>query len=206
MLRRVLGLVALAGCTTPTPAPTQSTAVPTVSLPLPASSTSTAPSAAPSTSGSAPADTSAGFALPADLEITLERSACYGVCPAYVVTLRADGTVEYRGDKYVRVHGSKVDRVKPNEVRALLIKMDRAGFDGLTVPDPCDKGISTDHATHRLTLVRNGKRRTIVHYTGNLCAPPALGELADEIDRVAGTDRWTRCGKGSGVDAFCDKP
>jgi hypothetical protein len=141
---------------------------------------------------------------PSNLEITLERTVCYGLCPAYKVTLRGDGTVLYEGDKYVKVHGKATDNVPPADVAALAKEFADAGFDKLTVPDPCSKGIATDNPTNRLTVVRGGNRRTVVHYLGNQCAPPELSVLADAVDKTAHTDRWIRC--GSGPRAYCSKP
>src|SRR5712691_7505714 len=35
--------------------------------------------------------------------ITLERTMCYGTCPAYTLRITGDGSVEYEGMRYVRV-------------------------------------------------------------------------------------------------------
>ena len=37
------------------------------------------------------------------ITITLERTICFGFCPAYKVTLREDGTVTYEGTQHVKV-------------------------------------------------------------------------------------------------------
>jgi hypothetical protein len=142
--------------------------------------------------------------MTSNLEISLERTVCYGVCPAYKVTLRGDGTVLYDGDKFVKVHGKVTDHVAPADVEALAQAFADAGFDKLNVPDPCSKGIATDNPTNRLTVVRGGKRRTVEHYLGNQCAPPELSKLADAVDKTAHTDRWIRC--GTGPRAYCNKP
>ncbi|MBC2663655.1 energy transducer TonB [Novosphingobium flavum] len=44
-----------------------------------------------------PPDTSVPFptAAPEDVEITLERTACFGTCPDYQVTIRGDGKVRF---------------------------------------------------------------------------------------------------------------
>src|SRR3982751_4511189 len=39
-------------------------------------------------------------------EVTLERTACFGSCPIYKVTLRSDGTVIYEGKRFVEMIGT----------------------------------------------------------------------------------------------------
>lgn len=137
------------------------------------------------------------------LSISLERTVCYGVCPSYVVTLQGDGTVLYEGRQFVKTKGKKTDKVSPSDVAALLAKLDRAGFDKLHVDDKCTM-ISTDHPTVTITVVRDGHKHVVEHYTGNSCAPKVLTSLEDAIDAVAGTDRWVPCGVGSAK--YCHGP
>ena len=42
----------------------------------------------------------------ASLVITLERTACFGTCPIYKLTVYGDGRVEYEGERFVTVTGS----------------------------------------------------------------------------------------------------
>lgn len=140
---------------------------------------------------------------PTGLSISLERTVCYGACPAYVVTLQGDGTVLYEGKQYVKIKGKQADKVDPAIVTVLLDKLDRAGFDKLHVDDKCPM-IATDHPTSTITLVRGGKKHVVEHYTGNTCAPKVLYDLADAIDAAAGTDRWVPCGVGGA--RYCHKP
>ncbi len=55
--------------------------------------------------------------------------------------------------------------------------------------------MATDHATVTLTLVGKGRKRTLVDYLGNGCIPASLRTLAEEVDRIARTDAWTKCEK-----------
>ena len=45
--------------------------------------------------------------------ITLERTVCYGTCPAYTLRITGDGSVEYEGMRYVRVIGKATARISP---------------------------------------------------------------------------------------------
>src|SRR4051812_34085343 len=39
-------------------------------------------------------------------EVTLDRTACFGTCPIYKVTLRSDGTILYEGQRFVEKMGA----------------------------------------------------------------------------------------------------
>ena len=41
-----------------------------------------------------------------EVVITLERTACFGVCPVYKLTVYGDGRVVYEGKRFVRVEGT----------------------------------------------------------------------------------------------------
>ena len=44
-----------------------------------------------------------------EVVITLERTACFGVCPVYKLTIYGDGRVLYDGIRFVRTEGPKND-------------------------------------------------------------------------------------------------
>src|SRR3954464_8240611 len=66
--------------------------------------------------------------IPDDAVIKLERTVCFGECPAYSVTIDAKGNVTYVGDKFVRVAGRQTDRIPPWRVAALLETVARIRF------------------------------------------------------------------------------
>ena len=141
---------------------------------------------------------------PLAFSIELQRTTCNWICPAYTVTIRADGSVLYLGDQFVRVHGKASDRISPRDARSLADVFDMASFDALVVPSACPKGIAAGQGPMRLTYTHDGKTRTIEVDMGNQCRPHVLGDLGDAVDRYADVDRWIRCGKGD--DRLCRKP
>lgn len=210
----VFGFVAACATTTP---PVTETAPPPSAPPAPmdasppvadASADVVAASATPDSGAAIATQTVDSGATDAaagpSFEITLSRSMCYGVCPAYTVSIRADGTVTYDGDKYVKVHGTVVDHVSAAAARTLANRFDAAGFDGLSVPQSCPRGMVTDNPTFVLTYVHDKTKHVVNHYAGNSCAPKVLADLEDAVDRVANTERWVRCGKGA--QGYCNKP
>jgi len=57
------------------------------------------------------------------VEITLERTECYGWCPSYQLRIHGDGRVEYHGSAFVRELGDREWRVSEEVVRELLARI-----------------------------------------------------------------------------------
>jgi hypothetical protein len=122
------------------------------------------------------------------VEITLQRTVCYGFCPAYTVTITGEGEVRYRGERFVNVVGPASATIPREEVARLLARFDEIGFDQLRDEY---RGQMTDLPTTTITLVRDGRRKALVDYGGtSVGMPRAVRDLQAEIDRVAGTARW----------------
>ncbi len=120
--------------------------------------------------------------------ITLSRSACFGFCPAYTVTITSDGQVTYVGRGFVNITGEQRANVSPEAVQALLRRFDAAHFESL---NDAYRASVTDIPTYTIVLERNGGRKTVVDYGGmSVGMPQAVRDLQNEIDRVAGTSRW----------------
>jgi hypothetical protein len=114
------------------------------------------------------------------IRITLERTACFGVCPVYSVTMREDGSVTYTGAAHVRVTGTHSWKIDAAAVRALAREMETAGFFELkneyTAP-------MTDMPTTFTTLtIGSSTKRIKDYYSG----PPVLRDLEMRIDVVSG--------------------
>jgi len=122
------------------------------------------------------------------MQITLQRTECYGYCPAYTVTIDGDGAIAYEGRSFVNIVGRQTAQIAPAEVAGLLERFDAIGFDDLNDEY---RGMMTDLPTTSITLTRNGRTKTLVDYGGTSAGmPAAVRELQAEIDRVAGTARW----------------
>ena len=124
--------------------------------------------------------------MPADTMIRLERTRCFGECPAYSVTIDAGGNVTFDGKDFVRVTGRRTARVAISTVRALLETARRIGFFDLH-----DKyrALITDLPTTFVTVTAAGRSKRIEDYVG---APRALHDFEREIDEAARTQQWIR--------------
>ncbi len=138
--------------------------------------------------------------------IVLERTLCYGNCPAYRLRLSSGGDVVFRsqnpGDE-ARVHS---DTLPADGFSFLMAMADRIGFfdlpDRIDEPDPvwCPDH-ATDHPTYIGTIFSPTGRKRVVYYTGCYSGVgehtvlESLGRLRQfyaAIDSVAGSSRWVR--------------
>jgi hypothetical protein len=133
--------------------------------------------------------------------ITLQRSLCFGGCPAYKVTLNPDGLVSYEGEAYVLYHGAASHHIDPSAVRSLAEELENAHYFALTVPQDCTQWAS-DAPTITTSLKRYGRSHEIENYHGNGCAPFVLPTLERRIDEVAETSVWVTCPP----DDYCHEP
>jgi hypothetical protein len=148
---------------------------------------------------------------PLKLKISLQRTACLGSCPDYKVTLRGNGRVIFStnispadpvsglhrrfailpGVLFPGVHG---DDVKPEIVAGLVQKFRGAHFFHLKNEY---RRKPLDGPTYILTIDTGHGKKTVVDYGGDeVGMPKAVKRLEDDVDKVAGTDRWVRGGVG----------
>jgi hypothetical protein len=129
-----------------------------------------------------------------DVTITLERTTCFGTCPAYSLTIEGDGKVTYEGKDFVRVKGvqhSKLDEAAVEKlVQAFLdvhyfdLLDDYETFKG---PDGVERTEPGDAPTFYTSLRIADRSKKIKDHLG---APKALSELEDKIDAIVGSKRW----------------
>ena len=131
--------------------------------------------------------------------ITLERTVCFGTCPAYKLTIYSDGKVEYEGEEFVKQKGKAEGRITEAELKELVREFEK--IDYFNLDDHYGSGNKkncpeswTDHPTAATSLNWNGKKKTVVHYHG--CRGSAvlnqLTALEDKVDEVAKTERWIK--------------
>lgn len=125
-------------------------------------------------------------AIPSDLFIKLERTACFGTCPVYSVTLDAKGNVTFESSNADRTVVRHTDRIPVSEVAALHATARRIGFFELR---DSYRAMITDLPTTYVTITANGQTKKIEDYFG---APRGLKQLEIQIDEAARTNRWLK--------------
>ena len=169
--------------------------------------------AACSGSSDSPADAPTVTSNPtlSGLIITLNRNGCAWGCQwGYELTIRGDGSVEYEGTGQLNVVGPATGTITQAQVRMLSDRFDEIGFADL-------EGITcrvSDIPYTNLTLIREPRLERTVEFCNLLCDQtpedpattldeveffdfcqyhfePALEDLADFIDEIPDSQRWT---------------
>ena len=149
-----------------------------------------------------PAPAPAPEAATAGVElITLQRTQCFGTCPAYRVSVARGGVVRFQsfnpGDST-----AATARIDAAGFEALVREAERIGFHslpGLIERDPEICGPwATDHPSATVTIHGSAGTKSVSDYHG--CHGKserlaALRRFEDRIDRVAGSARWVRPGR-----------
>ena len=141
------------------------------------------------------------------VSVSLERGDCYAWCPAYSLTVRGSGIVEYNGLAYVPVRGHQTTTLPPERVMSILQEVDRARFMSMD-----DRKFSrpNDAALVSITVSVDGRAKTIRMFGETVNPddyPPEeylrkhpdvrdridFMKLADRIDTLSESYRWTKC-------------
>jgi hypothetical protein len=121
--------------------------------------------------------------------ITLERTACYGICPDYKITIYGDGKVEYKGNMFVKVKGQQTSKISLDKVKELIDEFYKINYFSLKdrYYDPV-----TDLPTTITSISINGKSKRVEDYCCD--APKELRELEDKIDEITESEKWVKGG------------
>jgi hypothetical protein len=135
--------------------------------------------------------------------MSLERTPCFGACPEYLVEVFGDGRVVYEGRRFVAVEGRQEAEIPRGDVEGLVEAFYAARFfdmrpryseriypcfepSGAVVA--CAENVS-DLPSQLVSFAAGGYLKTVDDYWD---APEALRLLEDEIDEVAGTEKWVK--------------
>ncbi|MDN5781524.1 MAG: ankyrin repeat domain-containing protein [Luteimonas sp.] len=131
------------------------------------------------------------------VRIVLARSGCFGTCPSYLVELRGDGSVRYKGGGFVDVEGEHNYQVPAAEVAALV---DSLRAKDLWSMQPSYRAGITDNPTYELVIDMGGQVRRIEDYVGAMAGmPAAISEFEDEVDKIARSANWVKL-SGEAID------
>jgi hypothetical protein len=126
--------------------------------------------------------------------IVLERTACFGTCPVYTLTLHSSGAVEFVGTNNVKAKGPQAGRISTQNFARLVKKIEEIDFLNLRVrydgknPDGSGSTV-TDLPTRKITVTRADQTKTVEDY---FRGPPGLVELELLIDELAKSEKWIR--------------
>jgi len=130
--------------------------------------------------------------------ITLERTACFGVCPVYKISIYDDGRVEFEGKEFLKKVGKAEDKISKSALEDLIRAFEK--IDYYNLDDIYGEGnkkcreLWTDYPTAITSLNWKDKKKTVIHYHG--CRGAAvldqLTELENKIDKTVNAERWIK--------------
>jgi len=118
--------------------------------------------------------------------ITLERTTCFGSCPAYVLRVAASGAVTFTPNSFTPNREERTASITPNQLHGIVAAFDAIHFFDLKDDYP---PIHTDGQTTYIGLTLEGKAKRIKHFDNG---PAELRELERTIELVTNTHRWLR--------------
>jgi len=141
-----------------------------------------------------PAEDSVQVNVAAPPAITLERTACFGSCPVYTISVTPSGQVSFEGRAHVRQLGTATGQIPQKQVEALLVELDRAGYftfaSRYAMSEPACGRYVTDLPSAISSATLGGRTKRIEHDHGCGGPPGALAVLEKRIDEVLGSSEW----------------
>ena len=125
---------------------------------------------------------------PDSVYFSLERTACFGSCPTYKVTIYQDGNAVYEGRRFAVREGRYVGQVDAATMKQLYDAADGVGFFGMD--EKYDRPV-TDLPSVIIRVHANGKDKQVV---GRVGPPQGFKDLAQEAERILDGVEWTRTG------------
>ena len=112
-------------------------------------------------------------------EIGLERTACFGACPAYAVIIKGEGTFRYKGEQFAKRQGEHVGKISKWELNSLLKFIKDSDY--FSMQDEYETSV-TDSPTAYTYVVMSGKKKIIRNYTDS--GPTKLWAIQQLIDKL----------------------
>ena len=128
------------------------------------------------------------------LTVRFERTACYGSCPAYTLTIHGDGRLQYFGKAHVKETGTREGRMDTDKIKSLLSEFSNANFMEIEEKysvEKCRGRFCTDLPTATTEISIKGVTHRVTHYYGCGAAPKSLFALESAIDKLANSEQWT---------------
>lgn len=129
---------------------------------------------------------------PTDIQnvvITLKRSACFGICPTYNITIYGNGTVIYEGTTNVNMTGIQISNITEDNLRLLISEFKKIDYFSLNETEIANH-VVYDAPMFTTSLTINGTTKTIKHY--ETAVPKQLTDLENKIDEIVNSSQWIK--------------
>ncbi len=124
-----------------------------------------------------------------DNVLTFQRTACFGQCPVYKLTIARDGNMTYEGIRNVKRMGLYTAMLNPDEQKELIARMNNSKFFSLQESYPAKKEMITDLPNAITTYSWSGRSHTV---TNNHEAPQELLQVEAYIDAMIEDRQWVK--------------
>lgn len=122
------------------------------------------------------------------LRIALNRTRCFGTCPAYTVVIHGDGSVDFNGKAFVMIVGNHHAKISTEAVHDLVSAFRRADYFSLNNEYAT---FVTDCPSYTTSISFDGVTKSVQDYMGTGSGmPEVVGDLEEEIDTTAHTAKW----------------
>ncbi len=128
--------------------------------------------------------------------IVLERTPCFGTCPAYRLRVSRSGSIHFESRNSGDDERRASDSISGNEFEQILVQAHFIDFWSLPNRIADDKRFCphdvTDNPTAIVTVFVSKRLKRVEDYYGCFWAPAGLRELERHIDEVTNAKRWIR--------------
>ncbi|MBP8823128.1 MAG: hypothetical protein KBH07_05760 [Flavobacteriales bacterium] len=114
----------------------------------------------------------------------MERTPCFGTCPAYKLIIRPDGSATYEGRRFAVREGSYTGQVDAATMNTLKAEIESIGFYALN--DVYDQPV-TDLPSLIMRLRTDGHDKQVL---GRVGAPKAFKDLAIRVEELLAGVEW----------------
>jgi ankyrin repeat protein len=122
------------------------------------------------------------------LRIRLRRTPCFGLCPAYSIDIRGDGSVEFMGESNIVVLGVHRSTIGQAAIIDLVARLRKARYFALR---SWYRGAMNDIPSTITAVEYDGHQKFVVDMAGERAGMPrVVREIEEAIDRASGAARW----------------
>jgi len=122
--------------------------------------------------------------------LKLERTACYGNCPAYTALLRSDGIAEFCGSGNVELMGNYRATAGQQEILEIMAKLKQVDFFQFAEHYPLNRNYVIPDLPYTYTTVNNGSKMKRI--ADNYDSPENLQWFEKELDAFFKQLNWTK--------------
>lgn len=121
----------------------------------------------------------ANAARPSDFAVLMERTPCFGSCPAYNIQIDPDGKMTYTGVRHTERQGVWERQLSSDELNLLWQEVNRTGF--MELKEVYDDPYLADAPSIYLTVTASGKTHKVQDRIG---APETMKQLEAYLDTL----------------------